>query len=254
MRPIAVTFALSLFVAGSTAMLADPIPYTSTSSDGSVAPTVSTITAASTGTVGIYFYGSLASDSDYVEVYDLGTNASAALSTISNDTGWIFATHGTLPTPGTEGATLNVTVGDIILVEILDGNGPDAPANYFNDPTRDFAGSVNPPGQGGPQADTNNHFYVTPFTSSDLAGSFQGGPNDLFVGIEDRPIGVASGPCTTSSDCDYNDEEIVLTNVTTGTPQTPPPPSSTPEPGSIALLGTGILGAAGMVRRRITAS
>ena len=36
-------------------------------------------------------------------------------------------------------------------------------------------------------------------------------------------------------------------------PLTGPPPSATPEPSSMMMLGTGLLAAAGMIRRRILA-
>ena len=44
------------------------------------------------------------------------------------------------------------------------------------------------------------------------------------------------------SDLDYNDDTFVFTNID--------PPSATPEPSSFALFGTGLLGAAGLIRRK----
>ena len=75
-------------------------------------------------------------------------------------------------------------------------------------------------------ADNINHAYVTSFSGSSSI------PAGTFIGMEDLPNG--------SSDFDYNDDAFVFTNV-----------ASVPEPGSLALLGTGVLSAAGIVRRRM---
>jgi len=78
--------------------------------------------------------------------------------------------------------------------------------------------------------DGDNHSYITPFSGT--IGSF-GTINGTYVGMEDLPNG--------SSDFDYNDDTFVFTSVS-ATP--------TPEPSTFALLGTGLLGAAGALRRK----
>jgi hypothetical protein len=78
--------------------------------------------------------------------------------------------------------------------------------------------------------DGDSHAYVTPFNG--VIGSF-GDITGTYVGMEDLPNG--------QSDFDYNDDTFVFTNVAA---------SATPEPSTFALLGTGLLGAAGILRRK----
>jgi hypothetical protein len=86
-------------------------------------------------------------------------------------------------------------------------------------------------------SDGVNHGYVTPFLgASDPAGDPGGIPAGTFVGMEDLSV--------PGSDLDYNDDQFVFTNISSTT-------TPTPEPSSIALLGTGLLAAAGAVRRRL---
>jgi hypothetical protein len=71
-----------------------------------------------------------------------------------------------------------------------------------------------------------NHAYATPFAGGN------GIPAGIFVGMEDLPFG--------SSDLDYNDDQFVFQNV-----------SAVPEPRTLAMFGSGILGMAGILRRKI---
>ena len=106
-------------------------------------------------------------------------------------------------------------VGDMIAFDLTNNAFPSGTI-FSSDPTR--------------STDGINHAYVTPFSGligkADISG--------LYFGMEDLPHG--------SSDLDYNDDDFVVSGVTAG--------PAVPEPTSFVLLATGLLGAAGAVRRR----
>jgi hypothetical protein len=142
---------------------------------------------------------------------------------IDVNTGWIsdyfFPNHST-----TAGATADfgsVNAGDTLVFELY---------NYATNQlfASDAAYSV----------DGVNHAYTTAFAGGDLGGTIF--PAGTYVGMEDLPNG--------SSDFDYNDDAFLFTNVGVAPHGDPSP---VPEPGSLFLLGTGALGIAGAVRRKL---
>jgi len=179
---------------------------------GHIAPSASPIKATGT-TLDVYFYGSSAADTDYIKIADV---------TQGWITGPILNNHSS--TVGNE-LSFNVNPDDVLVFYLVN----EATGKTY---ASDAAGSD----------DGFNHAYLTAFSGNGTV------PAGTFVGFEDLFIGANSdGVCggqKNTSDCDYNDDEFVFVGVQ---PRAVP---NAPEPNSLALLGTSILGAAGIARRR----
>ena len=157
-----------------------------------------------------YFYGASASDTDNISVYD--ATAGVFLSNQNS-----FDNHATAIGTSflfTNGALKN---GDVLVFDLYNTS--------FSGDTFS-SNSVTSP-------DDDSHAYFSSFDGN-IAGV--GNVVGMYIGMEDLPASV--------SDFDYNDDTFVFTDVTVSDP------TPTPEPSSFALLGTGLLGAAGVLRRK----
>jgi len=202
------------------------IPYPNI---GTVAPTVP-LSAATTGEVFGYFVqggkasGGGAGATDYVRLLDLTTGTVGA---------WEFQNQTT--TAGTVADFGSVNMGDTLAFEIVDLNVIGTNPNFtllsaplaLGDPTAIILSSE--PALSG---DGLNHAYITNFSGGTLNGA--GIPGGIYVGMEDLPPGVPF------SDFNYNDDSFVFTDVAI----------ATPEPNSLFLLGSGLLGLVGFGRRK----
>ncbi len=202
MKKLAVSLLLlSVGAVSASIAKADAIPYPT---PGTIAPQVATYASNTSGGVNVYFYGSTAADTDYIQVQDVQTGYNSG-DILNNHT----SAQGQEVTVGTAPGQINM--GDQLVFFI------DSPEGLF--------ASI-----ASYSADGINHGYVTNYT-----GGVAGIPDGLFVGLEDLNNG---------GDLNYNDDTFVFTGVSA------PSISATPEPGSLALLGTGTLSLLGLARRR----
>ncbi len=217
MRPVFLAALSAALLSGTCSAKADAIPYANI---GTVAPTT-IYTASTTGTITGYFVkggklsggGELFTDS--IRLLDL---------TSGTQTAWLFNSQTT--TTGTSASFGSVKAGDTLVFELLVQDLSNTLSIFASDPSL--------------SADGYNHAYLTAFSGGLLNGAQF--PTGLYAGMEDTNILTNNNP----GNLDYVDLTAVFQNVTAT-----PTPSPTPEPASLVLLGTGILGAAGAIRRKL---
>ena len=215
--------AFAILVAGSSPKLGAQIPYPP-ANEGIVAPQ-QTFTAGSTGMIMGYFVGSSAGGEDTVRMFDVTTNTYSP---------WMFDNKTTIM--GTAAAFGMVNVGDRLVFEI-DNKDLDDPNGYYHvvkgvpvAPTMASDASLS--------TDGINHAYYASFSGGLLNGVTYAPASYSYLGMEDFYYPLA--------DLDYNDDQFLFT----GLQATPTP---VPEPSAFILLGSGALGLAGAVRRRLAA-
>ena len=227
MRTLTVILAFAVVATLPATLLADPVPY---GNIGQVAPTTS-IRASETGDIIGYFVQASAAHSDTVRLHDVTSGTFSA---------WYFDNH---TTPVGTAADLGfVSAGDLLVFELFDATTGHI---YANDPTYSDDGV--------------NHAYVTSFAGGPLYGTQI--PAGIYVGMEDLDRHV--------TDYDYNDDTFLFTNnasksstftktsnfsrttapILTSNPAAQPDPI--PEPSTLVLFGTGLLGLATAIRSRL---
>jgi hypothetical protein len=197
------TLAVSLLFG--TAALANTISYPDVGTEN---PISYTFTATATGDITAYFFGSSAGYDDKIGMIDSTTGASNG-TTVDNNSS-VYSQSFNFG---------NVTQGDLLTFYMI-VNG--APTWVYSNPALNVPYDYPYTGA--------NHVYATTFEAST---DYLYIPSGVYMGFEDWPAPI--------SDFDYNDDMIVVTNVTL---------DPVPEPGTMALFSIGMFGLAVFGKRR----
>jgi hypothetical protein len=172
-----------------------------------------------------YYWSASAADTDYLEVYDVTTGKFLSMASNDSQTLANIRFFDNQPNPGSQPAGTSITLygataGDKLQLDLVNtSTGLTLTSDPANDPSD--------PGI--------SHAYDTMFTGT-IPDSTVAITNGVYIGMED--LSKAEG-----SDFDYNDDQYVMTGV-----------STTPEPGTLLLLGTGLLGLAFIAFRKSRSS
>jgi len=170
-----------------------------------------------------YYWSASAADTDYLKVYDVTSGKFLSLASNDDQSSANTQFFGNQPNPGSVPAGTSVTLygasaGDKLQLDMVNTSTGDT---LTSDP------STSPDGV--------SHAYDTMFTGT-IPDSSVAITNGVYIGMEDLTK-------AESSDFDYNDDQYVMTGV-----------STTPEPGTLLLLGTGLLGLAFIAFRKSRSS